>query len=499
MVTCALSATLALAAAPQPLPGFLAETDGARVIERQLTPDSFGLAPLTVNGFAIAESLRERGTGCTNTATHTDASFTGGSYNAQAGFAEGEIAATSYTLPAAAFPIKLESVETILVSQASVSTTTEWSVLVWEGNPDTGNLVAIFQSDGVILPHAVLPPGPAGVNISVAVDPGDPEQVIITNNGTATFSVGFRIDQHNNQTQNPCFVAPPSNSNAFPATDTSGLAVPTQNWIFALDCGSALCPNGWARFSQINFLCRPTGDWVIRANWSSTSCVPGAGACCLPNDTCLELLAGDCAAQGGNFRGEGVFCSEANCGSIPQACCFPSTGGCLNLAPAQCTGAGGFPQGLNSTCGTTVCFPTGACCLPDGSCLDDLSPEDCNSQGGAYQGNDTTCAGVNCPPPTGACCFGFFCLELPEDDCMTAGGLFRGLLTTCDDVNGNGAPDACEGPFCTGDLTGDNVVDLADLGTLFGCWNTPCGDLDASGNTDLADLGILFGDWGCGT
>ena len=53
-----------------------------------------------------------------------------------------------------------------------------------------------------------------------------------------------------------------------------------------------------------------------------------------------------------------------------------------------------------------------------------------------------------------------------------------------------------------GDLTGDCLVDLADLGILladFGCTAGPgaCpGDLDGDGDTDLADLGILLAAFG---
>ena len=55
---------------------------------------------------------------------------------------------------------------------------------------------------------------------------------------------------------------------------------------------------------------------------------------------------------------------------------------------------------------------------------------------------------------------------------------------------------------CVGDLNGDGVVDLADLGILladFGCTAGPgnCpGDIDGDGDTDLADLGILLAEFG---
>ena len=51
-----------------------------------------------------------------------------------------------------------------------------------------------------------------------------------------------------------------------------------------------------------------------------------------------------------------------------------------------------------------------------------------------------------------------------------------------------------------GDLNGDGMVDLADLGILladFGCTGGSCaGDIDGDGDTDLADLGILLANFG---
>ncbi|MEC7385731.1 MAG: hypothetical protein VYB14_06035, partial [Planctomycetota bacterium] len=58
--------------------------------------------------------------------THTDADFGGGQYTVQAGFAEQEIAAASWTLDPAVFPIRLDVAEMIFAtSNANVTTTTE--------------------------------------------------------------------------------------------------------------------------------------------------------------------------------------------------------------------------------------------------------------------------------------------------------------------------------------------------------------------------------------
>lgn len=53
-------------------------------------------------------------------------------------------------------------------------------------------------------------------------------------------------------------------------------------------------------------------------------------------------------------------------------------------------------------------------------------------------------------------------------------------------------------PPCPADLSGDGVVDGADLGTLLGAWNTAnaAADLNHDGIVDGADLGDLLGSWG---
>lgn len=427
--------------------------------------------------------------------THTDSDFGPGEYIAQGGVAEGEIQAQSYVIPAGSFPIRIDQVETLFAtSNASQSTTTEWSVLFWSGTPSTGTLVAEFSSDGTILPHLQMPPGTTGTIIQVSVDPGDPEQIFIDNNGSNTFSIGFRIDQHNDQTQDPCFVAPPTCCNAFPTTDLDGLDSASGNWIFAIDCGPFGCPSGWKTFAQLG-LCQPSGDWVMRAFWTPFDC--GTGACCLDSGSCVQLNEVECQIAGGDFQGLGVPCGD--CPEPSVACCFEG-GGCVQFPEDVCLNAGGISNGPGSECGEIVCFPMGACCLPDGSCIDDLSPEDCAALDGAFQGDDTTCAGTNCPAPVGACCFDTgFCFITEEANCTAANGTWFGPGSNCDDSDQNGTADVCEDdPGVPGDLDGDGDVDPADLATLLGAWGTAdeTADIDGDGVVGSSDLAILLANWG---
>jgi len=209
---------------------------------------------------------------CSVVTTHSGANFGGGQFVIQAGFAEGEAAAASFTLPASAFPLKLNLAEMVFATfSATVTTTTVWDVFVYDGTPDTGELIFSEVADDVVLPFLRLGPGTAGTNIQFSIDPEDPEQIIVYNTtGTNTFTVGFGITQHNDPPANPCLAPPNRFTNAFPTTDADGLSQPTRNWLYAIDCGPLGAPAGWSRFSQlIPGLTRPTGDWNIRVTYES--------------------------------------------------------------------------------------------------------------------------------------------------------------------------------------------------------------------------------------
>ena len=109
------------------------------------------------------------------------------------------------------------------------------------------------------------------------------------------------------------------------------------------------------------------------------------GACCLPDGSCELLLPNDCAAQGGQFEGQGTDCASVVCPQPVGACCLPLSGGCLDLTDADCGLVGGLWQGPGTDCATFVCFPPGACCLSDGSCTDIGNEIDCDAAGGIFQ------------------------------------------------------------------------------------------------------------------
>jgi hypothetical protein len=342
-----------------------------------------------------------------------------------------------------------------------------------------------------------MQPGTNGTNVQFGIDPSDPEQIVIQNDGTQTFSIGYRIDDHNQQTSDPCLVAPPSNANAFPTTDVGGLQQPSRNWLFLLNCGPFGCPAGWKNFSQLPTGCRPSGDWVMRVTWTPFAC-EASGACCLTNGTCQVSTQSNCVAQGGSFVGEGTTCTASTCSSSLAPCCFTTTGGCLTLTPQNCVAAGGVAGPSGQTCAGYVCFPIGACCLPDGSCVGGVSPAQCTTQGGVFQGNGTLCTAGLCPEPTGASCFpNGFCLVLTQAQAAAAGAVWKGAGTTCTDANGNGQADACEAGRPE-DINRDGVVNAQDLAALLSAWGTSnaAADFNADGIVNAQDLARLLSAWG---
>lgn len=261
--------------------------------------DSLKRATLPLALGAALLVAQTAGAQCPVTKTHSGANFGGGSFMVQAGFAEGEGAAASFTVNAAEFPIKINLIEMIFAqSGATVSTTTQWSVFVYEGTPDTGTLLYEYSSDDEILPHIHMGPGTQGTNVQFSVDPGDPEQMFIYNTGGSNkFTVGYRIDQHNNGPANPCLQSPPTNSNAFPTTDADGnLSQPANNWLFALDCGAFGAPPGWHSFSQLPAFMRPSGDWNIRVTYESLNGIqitqhPGSQLIALGQPAIFQVVA----------------------------------------------------------------------------------------------------------------------------------------------------------------------------------------------------------------
>jgi len=491
------------------------------------------------------------------TVTYSNHNFQSGSFVAQAGFVAQEIAAVTYTIDPLNFPIRIDRVDGLFGTQnPQVQITTHWSLLVWEGQPNNGNLVYTITSDGKNPPHMIITPPTNGIVVQAMVDPGDPDQIIVTNNGSNKFSVGFRIDQMNNPPTSSCNggITPPpccphnQGSNIFPTTDTNGLQQTANNWLFARPgCGFGSL-SGWYTFQQLaQFGGAPSGDWNIRALFTPTGCVTPIGACCLSNGQCLGgLTSGQCSAQGGTYQGNNTDCGTTNC-PVPTgtcclpsgscivtsttncasqggtfvaaggvcntntcrgACCVPATQQCVFTTEANCIAASGVFQGIGTNC-TGACF--GACCLPNGSCVQAISAGSCTSQGGTWQGGGVTCANANCPQPLGACCLGSNCLsDVSESDCVVGfGGQWLGAASTCDFNPCDPLGACCLGTSCLSDLSeSDCTVGFGGVwqGAQSSCTTDPCvagacpADIAPAPNGDntvnVADLLLVINSWG---
>jgi len=441
-----------------------------------------------------AKVVHLRGACPPETVSHSDSDFGAGQYVVQAGFAQGEAAAQSWTLPLDRFPLRFDSAEILFAtSNATQATTTEWGVEIFEGTPTNGSLLASFQSDDVILPHLTMPPGTSGTIIQFLIDPDDPDQIYISDNGTHAYTVAFRVIAHNTP-GSPCISSPPTSSNAFPTTDISGLASPSGNWIDMVTGAFCVCGVNWNTFQQLPSICTPSGDWVLRSTYTPFGCAAASGACCLPDGSCETTTEDACLLDGGSYEGDNTDCGSINCPQPIGACCVADSGNCIDSEAEICFAFGGI-WNYGETCDDFICFPEGACCLLDGSCVDNMNPEDCTAAGGIFRGDGTLCDTEDCPAPLGWCCTATGdCFNIEEADCLAFGGLWGTPGSTCDD------PDACEEDNpCPEDIDGSGDVNVDDALAILSDWGSLDGgssDVTGDGVVDVNDLLAVIAAWG---
>jgi len=87
-------------------------------------------------------------------------------------------------------------------------------------------------------------------------------------------------------------------------------------------------------------------------------------ACCLPDETCVELTTHECLAAGGVPGAAGSECATTTCGSLDEACCLTAEV-CINTDAASCIGFGGQPGGSGTVCNAKFCNP----------CPEDVAPQ----------------------------------------------------------------------------------------------------------------------------
>ena len=150
---------------------------------------------------------------------------------------------------------------------------------------------------------------------------------------------------------------------------------------------------------------------------------PSSGACCI-GDGCHMLTEEHCAAEGGDYQGDGSHCPNDACAAPPAgACCIGD--GCHVLTEEHCVAEGGDYIGDGSKCG----------------------PKTCEGNAGCIEGE------VGCEGCTA---------DLNKDGAVNASDL--GILLGAWGSN----------PNHPADFNNDGVVGAADLAALLGAWG-PCG------------------------
>lgn len=173
------------------------------------------------------------------------------------------------------------------------------------------------------------------------------------------------------------------------------------------------------------------------------------GACCLPDGSCVVAAPEECP---GDFRGNGTACDELNPACAPfvgGACCRPNDTCVDGTTPEGCASHHkGRHQGPDTRCDDILCETTGACCLPDGTCAQST---EIGCADGAFQGGRTSCADA-CK---GACClFTGECIVTNDTNCAAD---YRGDGTNCAELNPPCDPNVV-GACCTIDGCRDDVA-----------------------------------------
>ncbi len=174
------------------------------------------------------------------------------------------------------------------------------------------------------------------------------------------------------------------------------------------------------------------------------------GACCLPDNTCVDGL------------------TQSECEDPPPS---GDCGDCDQPDPA------GAPGCSDPVCEAIVCAIDPFCCATawDGICAGEAEDFcDCGGGagglGGVYQGDDTVCPGPTCIPVGGCCqCDGEdqFCTIESEDDCETLGGNYLGDGEACE-AGGGDQVTVSSNPNAP--IPDDNVFGVSDtinMGTSF--------------------------------
>jgi len=281
--------------------------------------------------------------------------------------------------------------------------------------------------------------------------------------------------------------------------------------------------------------------------WDSV-CATAALANCT---NCGDPTAGNCYTANGTPGCSNGACCETVCASDPYCCdtawdsiCASSAtslcGNCGSSSAGNCFIANGSPGCSNASCCAQVCAADPFCCNVtwDGACasgaLDlctdcgDPSAGSCYTVNGSASCNDEGCCAQVCAADPFCCNTNWdsACATQAAIQCAGCGSPGAGSCTVangtpgCDDqacctlicsqdpfccannwdgICASAAANDCNLSTCTGDLNGDNVVNVSDLLILLGAWGScpSCAaDLNGDNVVNVSDLLILLGAWG---
>jgi hypothetical protein len=234
----------------------------------------------------------------------------------------------------------------------------------------------------------------------------------------------------------------------------------------------------------------------IATTCQSPNCTPPSGACCFVDD-CIGTSLAQCNSFGGTWLGPDENCFTGDpCGLTTSGACCLSDNSCVEVSQPDCLNMNGDFLGNGFACDFAECDPVGACCI-DGQCFPvQFTQGDCAAAGGSWKGAGSDC--VATPAiciPVGACCFatGFCTNNTTQANCEAiATNTWLGEGTVCD--AGSTCPDDC--PADCGDT--NNQVDVSDLLSLLAGWGGPgaCDIAGGNGIIDVGDLLDLLAAWG---
>lgn len=273
-----------------------------------------------------------------------------------------------------------------------------------------------------------------------------------------------------------------------------------------------------------------------------------SGACCLPDDSCLEVTAVDCGTAGGFYRGDGIDCDD-----VPSctrgACCDSMAGTCTDTLGEDCMGMDQLYLGDDSDCMDGTACEIGACCMPDESCNEITRGECSLITDGSFAGADSTCDEGTCDigacchadgtcddafydfecsapldahfpatcaqiqtlcEPRGICCANGTCSDLNQDDCTALGGMPGPAGSICADYMENPCDvgSCCVESTCTDDMTRIECDAMGGAFRMGVTCDTPCPEdgaccmLDGScidKNFSSIQCNDMEGDWSPGS